>query len=124
MSFVISPQLSIALAFTAYISGASAWGNLGHETVAYIAQNFVKSSTESYCRDILGDTSSSYLANVSTWADSYKYTSAGAFSYDYHFIDAHDDPPSTCNVDYSRDCGDSGCSVSAIQNYVFTLALL
>jgi hypothetical protein len=34
-----------------------------------------------------------------------------------HYIDAEDNPPITCNVDYARDCGDSGCSVSAIANY-------
>ena len=28
-----------------------------------------------------------------------------------------DDPPKSCNVDYERDCGDEGCSVSAIANY-------
>lgn len=34
-----------------------------------------------------------------------------------HFIDAQDSPPSSCNVDYKRDCGSSGCSISAIGNY-------
>jgi len=34
-----------------------------------------------------------------------------------HFIDAEDNPPSNCNVDYERDCGSSGCSISAIANY-------
>ena len=98
-------------------SGVSAWGILGHETVAYIAQNFVKSSTKSWAQDILSDTSSSYLANVSTWADSYRYTDAGSFSAPYHFIDAEDSPPTSCSVDFERDCGDAGCSVSAIANY-------
>lgn len=72
-----------------------AWGDLGHETIAYIASNLgqlfpfcslsqslpfymtlqsfshpiriVTSATETYFQKILGDTSSSYLANVSTW---------------------------------------------------------
>lgn len=111
-------QVTVALAFAAQISGTFAWGDLGHYTVAYIAQNFVKSATKTYCQDILGDTTTSYLANVATWADSYRYTDAGAFSYDYHFIDANDSPPTSCSVDYDRDCGESGCSVSAINNYV------
>jgi hypothetical protein len=57
------------------------------------------------------------LANVATWADSYRYTTAGAFSAPFHFIDAEDNPPSSCSVDYDRDCGSKGCSVSAIANY-------
>ncbi|OCK80816.1 S1/P1 nuclease [Lepidopterella palustris CBS 459.81] len=99
------------------LPGAFAWGTLGHDTVAYIAQNFVTSATKTFCQNILADTSTSYLANVATWADTYRYTSEGSFSAPYHFIDAEDDPPSSCNVDYNRDCGSGGCVVSAIQNY-------
>ena len=61
------------------------------------------------------------MANVSTWADSYRYTSAGSWSAPLHFIDANDNPPSSCSVDYSRDCGSAGCSVSAIVNYTSIL---
>jgi len=95
----------------------AAWGAMGHEAIAYVAQNFVTSDTETYFQDILGDTSSSYLANVAPWADTYRYTTAGEFSEPYHFIDAMDDPPSSCDVEYSRDCGEGGCVVSAIKNY-------
>jgi hypothetical protein len=95
----------------------SAWGDLGHETIGYIAQNFVNSHTESWAQSILGDSSSDYLANVATWADTYKYTAAGEFSQPFHYIDAEDNPPSSCNVNFDRDCGSEGCSVSAIANY-------
>jgi hypothetical protein len=66
---------------------------------------------------VLDDTSRSYLANIASWADQYRLTSAGKWSAPLHFIDAEDDPPSNCNVDYERDCGSSGCSISAIANY-------
>ncbi|TKA28861.1 Nuclease S1 [Salinomyces thailandicus] len=107
-------SIAIALIST---SGALAWGSLGHEAIAYIAQDHVSSATEAWAQDILDDTSSSYLASIATWADTYRYTTAGEFSAPYHYIDAEDDPPDDCNVDYDRDCGDSGCSVSAIANY-------
>ncbi|KAK5109454.1 hypothetical protein LTR62_007014 [Meristemomyces frigidus] len=97
--------------------GTYAWGALGHETVAYIAQDFVKPTTKTWAQNILDDTTTSYLANVATWADAYRYTAAGAFSAPYHFIDAEDTPPSSCSVNYARDCGTKGCSVSAIANY-------
>ncbi|KAI0165500.1 nuclease S1 precursor [Xylariaceae sp. FL1272] len=97
--------------------GAMAWGAMGHETVAYIASNFVSSATKSYFQDLLGDTSNDYLASVASWADSYRYTTAGSFSAPFHYIDAMDNPPSSCSVDYDRDCGSSGCIVSALQNY-------
>jgi hypothetical protein len=36
----------------------------------------------------------------------------------FHYIDAEDDPPNSCNVDFERDChAEEGCIVSAIANY-------
>ncbi|KAH8895960.1 S1/P1 nuclease [Thozetella sp. PMI_491] len=111
---MISHSLVLGLAS---LQGAHAWGVLGHATVAYIAQNFVTSDVKTWAQGILADTSTSYLANVASWADTYRATTAGAWSAPFHFIDAEDSPPSSCNVDYDRDCGSSGCSVSAIANY-------
>ncbi|KAF2719891.1 nuclease s1 [Polychaeton citri CBS 116435] len=99
------------------LQGVSAWGSLGHETVAYIAQDYIKDTTKSWAQGILSDTSDSYLASHATWADTYRYTAAGKYSAPYHFIDAMDSPPSSCNVDYERDCPAEGCSISAIANF-------
>lgn len=73
--------------------------------------------TFSRAQGVLGDTSTSYLASIASWADSYRATTAGKWSASLHFIDAEDNPPTDCNVDYDRDCGDTGCSISAISNY-------
>lgn len=108
---------SYALLGLATAQSAHAWGVLGHATVAYIAQNYIDSDVASWAQGVLDDTSDSYLANIASWADEYRATSAGAWSAPFHFIDAEDSPPSTCNVDYERDCGSSGCSVSAVANY-------
>ncbi|KAJ7622886.1 phospholipase C/P1 nuclease domain-containing protein, partial [Mycena rosella] len=43
----------------------------------------------------------SYLANIASWADTFRSTTAGA----------------CCSVNYARDCGATGCVVSAIANY-------
>lgn len=101
---------------------ASAWGTLGHATVAYIAQNYVSDEVATWAQGILADTSDSYLANIASWADTYRSTTAGAFSAPFHYIDAEDNPPSDCNIDYARDCGSTGCSVSAIANYTQRVA--
>ncbi|KAI0469495.1 nuclease S1 precursor [Xylaria cf. heliscus] len=111
----------LAVLSAAALPRALAWGAMGHETIAYIASNFVASSTQSYFQTLLGDTSGDYLASVAAWADSYRYTTAGKFSAPYHFIDVNDNPPSSCGVDYARDCGAAGCVVSAIQNYTTIL---
>ncbi|KAJ8111840.1 hypothetical protein OPT61_g5661 [Boeremia exigua] len=108
---------STVLAGMAAAPSAYAWGSLGHTTVAYIAQNLVSQDTKKFAQRILNDTSASYLANIATWADSYRYTAEGGFSSPYHYIDALDSPPKQCNVNYQRDCPEEGCIVSAIANY-------
>lgn len=102
----------------ALLPSTYAWGGLGHETVAFIASTFVKQGTKDFFQSILNDTSPQYLANVATWADSFRYTKGGRFSEPFHFIDSKDNPPLSCSVVYSRDCGSTGCVVEAIQNYV------
>ncbi|ETR99726.1 S1/P1 nuclease [Trichoderma reesei RUT C-30] len=112
------PSMSkIALATLATLQGAHAWGVLGHATVAYVAQHYLNAATASWAQGVLNDTSSSYLASIASWADTYRTTAAGKFSAPFHFIDAQDSPPSSCNVDYDRDCGSAGCSISAMANY-------
>ncbi|KAF7863194.1 hypothetical protein EAF04_007277 [Stromatinia cepivora] len=114
-------QTSAALLLSSWVPATYAWGGLGHETVAYIATNFVSAATKSYFQGILGDSTTDYLASVAAWSDSYRYTAAGKFSAPFHFIDAEDNPPTSCGVDYARDCGSGGCVVSAIKNYTSIL---
>jgi len=111
-------QSLAVIAAAQLVPTVSAWGALGHGTIALVAQNYVSAATKKYCQGILGDTSSTYLGTASTWADTYRTTSAGKFSAPFHFIDAEDSPPTACNVDLERDCGAGGCVVSAIANYV------
>lgn len=113
-------KLSVAALTTALLlpKGALAWGAYGHETIAYIATNFVAASTRTFLQSLLADTSANYLASASTFADSYRSTTAGRFSAPYHYVDALDNPPSSCGVSYSRDCPAEGCVISAIANYV------
>ncbi|KAF2128508.1 hypothetical protein P153DRAFT_293141 [Dothidotthia symphoricarpi CBS 119687] len=112
----MAPTKSILLPLLAALPHASAWGSLGHTTVAFIAQNFVATKTATFAKNLLGDTSTAYMANVATWADTYRSEAAGKFSSGFHYIDALDNPPKTCGVIYERDCPD-GCIVSAIANY-------
>lgn len=98
-----------------YPSQPSACSAPYKETVGRISDALLTPSNRA--QDLLGDTSDSYLANIASWADQYRTTAAGKWSAPLHFIDAEDNPPSSCNVDYQRDCGPKGCSISAIANY-------
>lgn len=90
---------------------------LGHITTAYLASHFVSNTTEAYLKHILYNDTSDYLANIATWADSVRYTKWGRFTKTFHFIDAKDDPPVSCDVDLARDCKSTGCVVSSLANY-------
>jgi S1/P1 Nuclease len=106
-----------AMALGAALPSVVAWGGEGHEAIAYVASNFISATTKSKTQKLLNDSSADWLANVATWADSYRYTSAGRWSEPLHFIDAQDSPPQNCSVDFNRDCGSDGCSISAMVNY-------
>ena len=90
---------------------------LGHITTAYLASHFVADATTAHFQSLLRNTTADYLAGVATWADTIRYTKWGRFTSNFHFIDAKDAPPLTCNVDMARDCKVGGCVVTALHNY-------
>ncbi|KAJ3275657.1 hypothetical protein HDV01_007660 [Terramyces sp. JEL0728] len=92
----------------------NAWGVEGHAIVGSIAQSFLDSNAQSFVSQIL---SSSDMASVASWADTYKYTSAGAFSKPLHFVDIQDSPPTSCGFNEVRDCTKAACINTAIQTY-------
>ncbi|KFG80007.1 putative nuclease S1 precursor [Metarhizium anisopliae] len=101
----------------ASVPGTVGWGSLGHITTAYLAGHFVANTTEAFFKDLLRSQDDDYMAKVASWADSIRYTKWGRFTKNFHFIDAHDDPPRSCNVDFDRDCKEDGCVISALANY-------
>ncbi|TFK56345.1 nuclease Le1 [Heliocybe sulcata] len=111
MLLALSPLLVLA-------APALAWGNLGHETVGYIAQEFLLPNALSFVQSSLGSTYNQSLGNAATWADSVRYETAYRWSAPYHFVDAEDEPlQGSCSVQETRDCGDGGCILTAIANY-------
>ncbi|KAI5118916.1 hypothetical protein M0805_004692 [Coniferiporia weirii] len=98
--------------------GTYAWGALGHETIGYIAMNFLSADTLSFVQDTINSTFDNSLGPAAPWADTVRYETAFKFSAPFHFIDAEDDPlGGSCSVDEDRDCGSSGCLLTAIANY-------
>jgi len=114
-------RLTSILLATASLPTALTFGGFGHITVAYLASSLISPPTTTYLQTLLHNTTTSYLAGVATWADSIRYTKWGRFSANFHFIDAHDSPPHSCNLNLTRDCKADGCVVSAIANYTSRL---
>ncbi|KAG9041209.1 hypothetical protein FS837_012548 [Tulasnella sp. UAMH 9824] len=104
-------------------SSVNAWGTLGHKTVANVAIQLLLPQTLTSVSSILSTdptktTTNPTLVDVANWADTYRYTTTGKFSADFHYVDAHDNPPTSCGVDFARDCSSAGgCIITAITNY-------
>jgi hypothetical protein len=59
----------VSAAILLYAGAAFPWGKVGHETVAYIAEKNLNSSTIEKIKPLLSGES---LEDISTWADDYK----------------------------------------------------
>ncbi|KAK5994948.1 Nuclease S1 [Cladobotryum mycophilum] len=110
----LSSAITLAVAS---LPGALAWGSLGHIASAYLAGHFVSNATEAHLKQLLGNNEADYMAKVASWADSVRYTKWGRFTKNFHFIDSHDNPPESCNVDFNRDCKDGECVITSLANY-------
>ncbi|VDB91644.1 unnamed protein product [Peniophora sp. CBMAI 1063] len=101
---------------------ALAWGALGHSTIGFVAMQFINSATLKQVQTILGsDFDETLGGDAASWADDVRSETAFKFSAPFHFIDAEDNPPTSCSVNIARDCGAAGCVISAIQNYTTRL---
>jgi len=103
--------------FTLVTTSAWAWGANGHHTVGYIAMHFLAPKALHFVRSSLGPTYNESLGPAATWADEVKTTSEFSWSSILHFVDALDNPPTSCSVSQSRDCADNKCILGAIANY-------
>ena len=63
---------------------AHAWGIVGHATIATIANHYLTAAGKTYVSNKLG--AGVTMASVASWADDYRYTTAGRFSAPYQFV--------------------------------------
>jgi len=87
-----------------------------HNQIGFMAEEFLEPSTTSVLQQILEPQYNGSIGQAAAWADGYAHTDEGRFSYQWHWIDSHDDPPHHCDLNYTRDCAQGGCVVSAIAN--------
>ncbi|KAK7435213.1 hypothetical protein VKT23_019782 [Stygiomarasmius scandens] len=100
------------------VQRAYAWGAIGHEAVGFVAMEFLAPNALSFVQSSLaGSEFDQSLGVAATWADEVRSEAAFAWSANLHFVDAEDNPPSSCSVSESRDCGNGFCILTAIANY-------
>ncbi|KAI6910041.1 hypothetical protein KC318_g1364 [Hortaea werneckii] len=103
------------LALVALPHLAACWGSLGHRTVGYLAQHYFTDAAAQLFEGLINPSEHFDVSDAAVWADRIRWRRH--YTGGWHFIDANDSPPETCNVNFSRDCEeDRGCVVSALAN--------
>jgi hypothetical protein len=104
----------IFLATLPFYQLASGWGVLGHRTVAHLAAQYLTSEATTYVAELINHQD---ISEAALWADKIRYIPGFAYSRAWHYIDAQDDPPRECGLNFTRDCLPvEGCAVSALVN--------
>ncbi|KAI0357186.1 nuclease Le1 [Trametes cingulata] len=115
--------LTLTILATLHIHSVAAWGTLGHQTVGYVAQEFLAPKALAFVQSSLGSTYDESLGPAAPWADTVRSETAYKWSAPLHFVDAEDSPLSgSCSVQETRDCGDGDCILTAIANYTTRVA--
>ncbi|KAF7318834.1 Nuclease Le1 [Mycena chlorophos] len=99
------------------VGGVYGWGAVGHQAIGYIAMQFLSPKALELVQTSLGTTYSGSLGPAAPWADQVRSLPAYSWSAPYHFVDSEDNPPTSCSVSESRDCGNGACVLGAIANY-------
>ncbi|SJL05271.1 uncharacterized protein ARMOST_08637 [Armillaria ostoyae] len=107
--------VTLTAVIVSFLPKVYSWGASGHEAVGAIAQQFLASKASSFVASTLA--SGETLSSAATWADTVRSESAFSWSAPFHFVDAEDNPPTSCSVSESRDCSSGTCILSAIANY-------
>lgn len=87
-----------------------------HNQIGFMAETFFFPETTKILAKILEPQYNGSVGRAAAWADGYAHTAEGRFSYQWHWIDTHDFPPQHCSLNYTSDCAEGGCVVSAIAN--------
>lgn len=104
------------LAASLFLVGANSWNTDVHNQIGFMAESFLDRDTSRVIENILEPQYEGSIGRAAAWADGYRKEPGGAYTYQWHWIDSLDTPPSVCNTYYNRDCTKGGCIVSAIAN--------
>ncbi|OAP60378.1 hypothetical protein AYL99_05380 [Fonsecaea erecta] len=99
---------------------ATAWGSLGHRTVAYLASTYFTAESTRMTNQLLHGQD---ISEAALFPDKVRHMPQFAYTRGWHYIDAQDAPPQQCGINMTRDCAlGGGCVVSAIANHTARVA--
>jgi hypothetical protein len=116
-------RFAAAVSVVALLSAApaSAWGPLGHRTIAGMAQQQLSATAQREVRALLQPDDESTLVDVAIWADDLRDTDPALFrsTSRLHYVNFSS---AQCNYVPQRDCRKGECVVAAIERYESILA--
>ncbi|KAK5937863.1 hypothetical protein PMZ80_009992 [Knufia obscura] len=107
---------------TTHLHLVASWGSLGHRTTVALSLLHIPQTHPAHT--LL----SSLLHNqdpttAGLFPDKIRYIPSFAYTAPWHYIDALDNPPHQCSINFTRDCLPSeGCVVTAIANHTERVA--
>jgi S1/P1 Nuclease len=112
--------LLITLVFLA-AAPALAWGPLGHDTIAGLAQEHLSKPAQREVRALLAPDNESTLVDVATWADDLRDSDPARFreTSRMHYVNFS---TAQCRYQPQSDCRKGECVVAALQRYQAVLA--
>jgi hypothetical protein len=116
---IIGLAAAVAASLALPRSAVKAWGDNGHITVAKIADLNLTPKAKAEILKLLGPGVNIYDRRIAMFADTFKFTSAGSFTRNWHFVDI---PLKATGYDASRDCDSGDCVVFRIEDLKKTLA--
>ncbi|UJR14500.1 hypothetical protein I4U23_001496 [Adineta vaga] len=111
----------ILLLLSYHILHVNAWGAIGHNLVARLAQSQLNSTTNHWIGQYLSSDLHNDLGRIASWPDLILYPDTNPFDYvhwqwsrELHYINT---PAWSCNYIPSRDCIRDRCIEGALKNY-------
>jgi len=68
------------------LPSAVAWGTIASQATAIVAQHFMTAATVKAVKQMLGDSSATYLQTAATYGASYSTSKAGSWSYNDFYM--------------------------------------
>ena len=85
----MKPIACLAGITLALVGHVAAWGAVGHQTVGYIAMEFLNTDAAAFVQSTIPAKYSNSLGPAATWADDVRHLSSFSWSAPFHFIDAN-----------------------------------
>jgi hypothetical protein len=113
--------IKLCILFYFYVDCVKAWGPIGHNLTAKIAYELLNDNSKEMLKNYSSIRNEYEFESLANWADNIKNTKEYSWSYNLHFCDIYSPVLERCQINYTLDCVDERCIISAINNFTNNL---